>query len=245
MPSHNCSSVAAVVLLLCACAGAAAQEQEEAGGVSKQLWFDYNPRWTDPHHREIYGDIGVRTVVGDNDWVRFVARPGIRGPVGPFRLSGGVGVFYRLNKAEVADQLEVRPFQGIAAVWPTWRYFRLHHYLRLEERLEWETEHWTLDASLRGRYRLQVDYSFSGFEPGSDWRVIFHAEGFLTLLGDAGQLNEQLRVGLGLGRNVGSVLRLRADLTWQKVEAFGPSDHLYIRFRVFQGWLRGLTTHDG
>jgi hypothetical protein len=41
------------------------------------------------------------------------------------------------------------------------------------------------------------------------------------------------------------VLRLRADLTWQKVEAFGPSDHLYIRFRVFQGWLRGLTTHDG
>jgi hypothetical protein len=122
----------------------------------------------------------VRTALGANEWVRFVARPGVRGPVGPFRLAGGIGTFYRLNKT-IADHLEIRPFQGIAATWPNTRRLRLQHYLRLEERFEWETADWTLAASLRTRYRLQLDYSFSGFASGSDWRVVLHIEGFLTL----------------------------------------------------------------
>ena len=126
-------------------------------------------------HRKLLGQlvVGVRTVVGENDWVRFLARPGVRGPVGAFRLHGGIGVFYLLNQ-QLADRLEIRPFQGISAIWPKWRRLRLRHYVRFEERLEWETADWTLDASLRGRYQLQVDYSFSGFTSSSDWRVMFH-----------------------------------------------------------------------
>ncbi len=236
--------IATVVLQLGARSAAAAQERE--AGVSEQLWLDYNPRWTDPSHREIFGDIGLRTLLGDNEWVRFVARPGVRGPVGPFRLAGGIGTFYRLNKTG-ADILEIRPFQGITATWPKLPRLRLQHYARLEERFEWETADWTSITSLRARYRIQADYSFSGFAPGSDWRVLFHIEGFFTLAGNAGQLDEQLRIGAGVGRNVGSVLRLRADFTWQKVgvDFFAPNDHFFLRFRVFQGWLRGLTTEDG
>lgn len=213
--------------------------------MSEQLWLDYNPRWTDPSNREIYGDFGLRTVLGDNEWVRFVARPGVRGPVGPFRLAGGVGVFYRLNNL-AADRLELRPFQGIAATWPHWRRLRFQHYLRLEERFEWETADWALDFSLRGRYRLQLDYGFNGFRAGSDWRVLVHAEGFLTFGGWNG-VEEQVRIGAGVGRNLGSALRLRVDLTWEKVdfESIANADYLYIRVRFFQGWLRGLTTHDG
>ena len=209
--------------------------------MSEQLWLDYNPRWTDPSHRELYGDLGLRSAVGANEWVRFVARPGIRGPVGHFRLAGGIGTWYTVNK-QLPNRLEIRPFQGISAVWPNRQRFRLRHYLRIEERLQWATDDWTFDASLRGRYQLQVDYSFSGFTSRSDWRALFHVEGFVTVAGDAGLFNERLRIGVGLGRNVGSVLRIRADLTWQKV---GTNDHLYIRLRVFQGWLRRLTTDDG
>ena len=194
---------------------------------------------------EVYGDLGVRSAVGDNDWVRAVVRPSIRGPVGPFRLAGGIGTFYRFNQ-EIANRLEIRPFQGIAATWPNRRRFRLQHYLRFEERLEWETADWTLDASLRGRYKLQMDYGFSGFR-GLGWRVLFHIEAFVTLAGNAGELEEQLRVGVGLGRNVRSNLRIRADLTWQRVlfDLSAPSDLFFLRFRFFQGWLRRLTTHDG
>ena len=232
--------VPTVVVLLVVCSGAVAQERE----VSEQLWVDYNPRWTDRSHREIYGDLGVRTVLDGDQW-RFVLRPGVRGPVGAFRLAGGVGIFYTANEL-IADRLEIRPFQGISADWPNKR-VRLQHYLRLEERLEWRTDDWTLDASLRGRYRLQVDYSFSGFSSGSDWRVLFHIEPFLTLAGNAGNFDEQVRIGAGAGRNVGSSVRVRVDLTWQKVdinERASISD-LFIRVRLFQGWLRGLTVEDG
>jgi hypothetical protein len=212
--------VAAVLLLLGACSAAVAQEGEAE--LSEQLWLDYNPRWTDRSHREIFGDIGVRTAFGDNEWVRFVVRPGIRGPVGPFRLAGGIGT----SKG---------------------RRLRLQHYLRLEERFVSETADWTLDPSLRARYRLQVDHSFSGFAAGSDWRLVFHMELFVTLAGNEGLLDEQFRVGVGVGRNVGSVLRVRADFTWEKVAFdFGShADQLFIRLRVYQGWLRGLTDHDG
>ena len=236
--------VTTVVLLLGVCSGAVAQEAES--DVSEQLWFDYNPRWTDRSNREIYGDVGFRTELGMNEWVRLVARPGFRGPVGPFRLAGGIGVFYRLNR-QSADRLEIRPFQGISAIWPNRKRLRLKHYVRFEERLEWVTDDWTLDASLRGRYQLHLDYSFNGFRSGSDWRVLFHIEGFLTLAGGEGQAGQGLRMGAGVGRNVGSDLRLRADFTWQKAgfELFAGTSDLYVRLRIFQGWLRGLTADDG
>ena len=232
--------VPTVVVLLVVCSGAVAQERE----VSEQLWVDYNPRWTDRSHREIYGDLGVRTVLDGDQW-RFVLRPGVRGPVGAFRLAGGVGTFFTANEL-IADRLEIRPFQGITAIWPNKR-VRLQHYVRLEERFVWETDDWTLDASLRGRYQLQVDYSFSGFGSGSDWRVLFHIEGFLTLAGNPGGLDEQRRLGVGVGRNVGSSVRVRVDLTYQRVgfRQLEPRDDLILRVRVFQGWLRGLTADDG
>ncbi len=237
--------VTTIVLLLVPPSGAVAQEGEEAQ-VNEQVWVDYNPRWTDQSNREIFGDLGLRTMLGANDWVRFVVRPGVRVPVGPFRLAGGIGTFYRHNR-EGADQLEIRPFQGIAAAWPKGRRLRLQHYLRLEERLTWETADWALDSSLRGRYRLQTDYSFSGFATGADWRIMLHIEGFYTLAGGDDQANEEFRIGAGIGRNVGPKLRMRADFTWGKV-GFGPSepiDQLYIRLRIFQGLLRRLLAFDG
>ncbi len=229
--------VTSVVLLLGVCSGAVAQEGE--GGVSEQLWLDYNPRWTDRSHRELYGDLGFRTKLGGSE-SRFLIRPGVRGPVGPFRMAGGVGTFFTVNKLS-ANRFEIRPFQGITAIWPNKR-VRLNHYVRLEERLAWETDGWTLDASLRGRYRLQVDYSFTGYRSSSDWRVLFHIEGFLTLAGNAGQSDQRLRIGAGVGRNVGSGVRVRADFTWQKVgfDPLAPSDHLYVRLRVFSGVVAGI-----
>jgi hypothetical protein len=79
------------------------------------------------------------------------------------------------------------------------------------------------------------------------WRVLFHIEGFLTLAGRAGVVEELLRIGLGVGRNLGSVARLRADFTWEKADLdfYAPNDHFFLRFRVYQGWLRRLTTDDG
>ena len=233
-----------MVFLLVAPFGAVAQEGET--GVQEQLWLDYNPRWTGESGREIFGEIGVQTSLDSNDWLKFVVRPAVQGPVGPFRLAGGIGTLYRLDR-EGADQLELQPFQGIAATWPKGRRLRLQHYVRLEERFVWETADWTDDISLRARYRLQTDYSFAGFASGSDLRVLFHIEGFYTLAGKEGETDEKLRIGVGVGRNLGSKLRLRADFTWEKLgfDLKAPSDRIYIRLRIFQGLLRRLLIHDG
>jgi hypothetical protein len=244
MRGNSWAFITTMVLMLVTPCLAGGQEGE--AGVSEQFWLDYNPRWTDESGREIFGDVGLRTLLGSDDWLRLVVRPGVRAPVGPFRLSGGLGTVYRINR-EGADKLELRPFQGIAATWPKGHRLRLQHYLRLEERFVWETSDWKDDISLRARYRLQTDYSFSGFRSGSDWRVLFHIEGFYTLAGKEGETDEKLRVGFGVGRNLGSKLRLRADFSWEKLglDPRAPSDAIIIRLRVFHGLLRRLLTHDG
>ena len=206
--------------------------------LDQQIWIDYNPRWIRPSGVELYGDVGVRTELGSTGWGRFVLRPSVRGPVGRFRLSGGVGTFYTLNDLGV-NRLEFRPFQGINWTWPSGR-IPLDHYVRLEERLEFETRDWTLDASLRARYRLQTEFRWGAVPSGAGWRLLGHIEAFVTLIGDAGQFNERVRMGAGIERSLVSNARVRLDLTWQKVGTIfsrAPSDELFIRLRVFQRWL--------
>ena len=214
-----------------------AQEEEEEE-VSPQIWLDYNPRWTWPSGLELYGDVGARTELGSNGWGRIIVRPGVRGPVGAFRLSGGVGSFYTANE-DSADRWEIRPFQGIAATWPR-SPIRLDHYLRFEERFEFETADWDLDASLRIRYRLQTQFLWGGVRGAAYWRFIGHIEGFLTVTGEAGQFDEKVRIGGGLERGFGSDWRLRVDVTWQKTGAIvtgAPTDDIYVRVRVFHVWI--------
>jgi hypothetical protein len=140
-----------------------------------------------------------------------------------------------MSYQDAADRWEIRPFQGISATWPR-SPIRLDHYLRLEERFEFETTGWTLDASLRIRYRLQTQLLWSGVRGSAYWRILGHAEGFATITGEAGQFDEKLRIGLGVERGFGSKVRLRIDVTWQKtgLNVFdAPTDDIYLRVRLF------------
>jgi hypothetical protein len=208
--------------------------------VSQQIWLDYNPVWALPDSLELYGDFGLRTELAERGWGKLVLRPSIRGPVGRFRWSGGIGGLFTGNETS-ANRLEIRPFQGITATWPRLRILHIEHYARLEERFEWETDEWSLDASLRFRYRFQTRYSFSGPVENAPWQVLFHAEGFFTLAGNAGQFDEKVRIGVGVERGFGAAWRARLDLTWQKVGSLfsgAPTDDLYIRVRVYQNWMQ-------
>jgi len=207
--------------------------------VSEQLWLDYNPRWALASNLELFGDVGARTELGAQGWGRFVVRPGVRGPVGLFRWSGGVGAFYTKNES-FSDRIEIRPFQGIAATWPSRRVLGLDHYLRLEERLEWGGAAGS-DLALRLRYRLETRYALPGTPGNAIWRVRANGEAFLTVAGDAGQFNETVRLGLGIGREFGAAWTAWLDAVWQKtgrVFTGAPTDDLYIRVRVHQNWIR-------
>ena len=204
--------------------------------VRRQIWLDYNPRVIWLSGFEAYGDIGVRTELNSRGWTRLVVRPGVRGPVGRFRLAGGLGTFYTANDS-AANQLEFRPFQGINWTWPSGR-IPLDHYVRLEERFDFETADWNLDFSSRVRYRLQTEFRWSAVQSGAHWRLVGHAEGFLTFIGEA---DEKFRFGVGIERAFVSNARVRLDLTWQIVGApfsGAPTDEFYVRVRFFQRWAR-------
>jgi hypothetical protein len=233
-PGRLVRSAASLAVALALASGARAQDD-----VSEQIWLDYNPSSSWPWG-QVYGDLGLRTEIGDQGWVRLVARPSVRGAVGHgLGLAGGLGFFYTENK-DFPDNLEIRPFQGIYSTWPH-KPIRLDHYARLEEQFVFETDDWTLDTSLRFRYRLQTQYMWRGFRPGVHWRALFHVEAFVTLTGSGGQFEEKLRLGFGAERGFGPAARIRVDLTWQKtgVQIFGvPADDVYIRIRFFNSWSR-------
>ena len=233
--SHRALILVAFALGAACCVSSVARAQDNE--ISKQLWVDYDPRWTWPSGLELYGDVGLRTELESTGWSRFVIRPGVRGPVGPFRLSAGVGSFYTANET-AADRWEIRPFQGIAATWPS-SPIRFDHYLRAEERFEFEMADWTLDASFRLRYRLQTQFRWSGVRGDAFWRLLLHGEVFLTVAGEAGQFEDLWRIGVGVERGFGPRFRLRVDATWQKVGApfsGALTDNLYIRLRAFHFW---------
>jgi hypothetical protein len=107
--------------------------------------------------------------------------------------------------------------------------------VRLEERFEFETAEWTLDASVRLRYRLQTKIGWKGVREGAHWRLLAHFEGFLTLTGEAGQFDERVRLGLDIERAFASPWQVRGGVTWQQERAFSSAttDEVYIRVRFF------------
>jgi len=238
-PARRRGVEALLVVVFIISVGVAGSVSAQDDDVSQQIWLDYNPIWFLTDSLVLYGDVGVRTELGEQGWGKFVVRPSIRGWVGKFRWSGGIGSFITANKS-APDDIEIRPFQGITGLWPRRRIFHIEHYVRLEERFEWETDEWSLDASLRLRYRLQTRYSFSGPLEDAQWEVLFHGEAFITLAGNAGQFDEKWRVGAGLEVKMGAAWRSRLDLTWQKLGSpfsGASADDLYIRVRVFQRWI--------
>jgi hypothetical protein len=156
-----------------------------------------------------------------------------------FRWSGGVGTFYTKNES-FTDRIEIRPFQGIAATWPSRRVLGLDHYLRIEEQFEWGGTAGS-SVAFRLRYRLQTEYALSGGRENRIWRIRANVEAFATVAGDAGQFKETARLGVGIGREIGAEWSAWLDAVWQKtgrVFTGAPTDDLFIRVRVFQDWIR-------
>ena len=60
-------------LIISAVASSVALAQSDE--VSEQIWVDYNQRWTWPSSFEIYGDAGVGTALGSQEWGRIIVRP--------------------------------------------------------------------------------------------------------------------------------------------------------------------------
>ncbi len=215
---------------------AAGQEEDD---VVPELWLDYNPSYSLSPKVDLYGDVGARTEIESEGWWRFIVRPNVRYSVSDAVIvAGGIGSFYTLNQ-DIEDRWEIRPWQGVTAVWPRLP-FQLQHVFRLEERFEFNTETWRSTNSLRARYRLRASKRWGGpFRASRFWRILGSIEGFATLGGDEGQAREQVRVTGGFETGTQSPWRFRLELTWQKAGLLigdGSFSSLFVRLRLFQNW---------
>ncbi len=220
--------------------GQSADPEEPEGEVSPQIWVDYNPSVFLTPKLNLYGDLGYRTELQSGGWWRLVVRPNAMYSLSnSLRVGGGLGNFLTFNE-EIDNRWELRPWQGASLVWPRWR-VPLDHFLRLEERLDFNTKTWELSASLRLRYRLRATFRWDAVQQGRYWRALAGTEVFVTLAGDQGQFREQVRVQVAIERSFRLLLRLRFEVAWQKEGAAffigqGDVSDLWFRVRIYQNW---------
>lgn len=226
------------MLVICTPPAVAAPLEQPA--ASNQIWVDLNPSRNLNPDLDLSGDLGVRWETTRSGWWRFVLRPGVRYRIrSNVFVTGGVGSFYTSNEI-IANRWEIRPFQGLLAMWPQWEQTDLEHYLRLEERFDFNTDTWKSRNSLRLRYALALTHKFAArYQEARFWRVRAGGEGFLTVAGDEGQFREEVRASLAVDRSLRRDMVLRFEATWQQEGLFFDSsksvDVIYFRFRLFYG----------
>lgn len=206
--------------------------------VSPQIWFDYNPSHPLSPKVDIFGNAGVRWEMENDGWLRLVLSPSVGMPAGKARLSFGVGNFITFNDV-IANRWEIRPYQGATIIWPGGR-FSVEHFLRLEERFDFNTETWNSLNSLRVRYLLRASYRWTAYEAGRTWKATASVEPFVTLTGQQGQQRELVRATVGIERTLSSHRRLEFDISWQQESlVFRPDEHvndIFLRVRWFKRW---------
>ncbi|MBT8369246.1 MAG: DUF2490 domain-containing protein [Deltaproteobacteria bacterium] len=126
-------------------------------GADFQTWSDiatiykFNDRW------RYDGDQGVRGVLSDSDFTLLYFRPSVRYRARSwFTVHGGIR-FFKNFFDDGDDTFEIGPWQGLRFVWPMIGRYAISHYLRLEERMIWQTEgERDFDFTVRSRYQLGV-----------------------------------------------------------------------------------------
>lgn len=225
----------AVTLLTLLGAGAIPALADE---VSPQIWLDFNPSHRLSPKVDLFGDTGIRWEMESDGWLRLVLRPSVGVSVGKVRLTAGIGNFVTFNR-DMANRWEIRPFQGVSLFWPGGR-FAVEHYLRLEERFDFNTETWNSLNSLRLRYLLRASYRWSAFQAGRTWKLTASVEPFLTLAGQQGQQREQVRATVGIDRTLGHDRHIVFDASWQQESIiFLPEEtvsDIYLRVRWYVRW---------
>jgi hypothetical protein len=206
---------------------------------SQQIWLDYNPSFELSPGVRLFGDVGFRRDLDHTLWWRLVLRPGVGIPAGRFRLSAGVGNFFTFSDL-IANRWEIRPYQGVAVVWPRWRRFACDHYLRLEEQFNFNTATWRSLNALRLRYKLQFSYRWETGGGSGRWRAATSIEPFAVLASEQDLLQKKVRVTVAVERNLGAVRRLAVEVTWQQARYFFlPGEEVqevFFRVRWYRRW---------
>ena len=209
-------------------------------GTTEQLWLDFIPHFKISERFEYYGDASLRVIFEEKRIYTLIARPSFRYHLNSIvELQGGIGFFYSILNTK-ANQLELRPWQGVRIHWPTFGRIGIKHAVKLEERLLWETETWDFDPALRFRYKLGGRIPFN--EAGSVYLSLF-GEAFANAGGESvAILRNRMRGYFGIGYKRNDTWTVELEFMLQRsrsnaVEDFNVSDRIF-RLKVLKdGWV--------
>ena len=120
------------------------------------IWSDFHTIYNFSDRWRYEGDYGYRQALNGDKYTLYV-RPSFRYRVNPwFTVHGGIRFFQTFNE-DAANTFEIGPWQGLLFLWPKIGGYTIRHYLRLDDRMIWQTQGESdFDFTLRARYRLGV-----------------------------------------------------------------------------------------
>ena len=124
-------------------------------GADFQTWSDITTIYTLSERWRYDGDQGVRGVLSDSDFTLLYFRPSVRYRVNSWLAVHGGVRFFKTFFDDKEDTFEIGPWQGLRFLWPKIGDYTFSHYLRIEQRMIWQTEgEKDDDFNLRTRYQL-------------------------------------------------------------------------------------------
>ena len=227
-----------------------AQDDREPGetseGINQQIWLDYNPYKNHSERLKSYGALSFR-IIFPTEWIRFMGKAGVAYKIKPFifkgkrttmeQLHGGLSVFFTANFSN-PEILEIRPYQGYRITIPDTEIFNFEHYVRFEERLEFQLGG-EATIGLRFRYRIKthVDYLLGWTNIPKKLYLPFSVEFFGDIIGGQ-QFNDVIRITPGIGWIFNAEWRGEFHMSYHRTrdaidEGFSTNDVVF-RVRVFQ-----------
>jgi hypothetical protein len=207
-----------------------------------QTWSDIATIYKFSKHWRYDGDQGVRGVLSDSDFTQLYFRPSVRYRFKPwFTLHGGVR-FFKTFFDDGDDTFEIGPWQGLRFVWPMIGSYAISHYLRLEERMVWQTEgERDSDFRVRGRYQLGArspNYDIlvkNGIYLTGSVELFWNFENQI-----ADNVVDRIRYDVGAGTKVSDAWRVELHYVLQDgreiedlfQDLFSSEEHI-LRFRLF------------
>lgn len=121
----------------------------------QQLWLEGVVDYPFGKNVEFFADASYRYIFStEENWWRVLARPSLKWKVlNWLDLRGGLGMSYS-NLDNLDNIFEVRPWQGVAILWPKIKIVEFSHLFRAEQQIVYNTSTWKNIYSNRFRYQL-------------------------------------------------------------------------------------------
>jgi hypothetical protein len=207
-----------------------------------QTWSDIATIYKFADRWRYDGDQGIRGLLSDSDFTQLYFRPSVRYRFKPwFTVHGGIR-FFKTFFDDGDDTFEIGPWQGLRFVWPKIGSYAISHYLRLEERMIWQTEgQRDNDFKVRGRYQFGVrspNYDIlvkNGIYLTGSVEMFWNLENYIS-----DNFVNRIRYDVGAGTKVSDAWRVELHYVLQDgkeiedifQDLFSSEEHI-LRLRLF------------